>query len=133
MPGLPPKKTALSEPFWDGLAKSQIVMQSCDSCSRTIFYPRPSCPYCGSRELTWKPRDDAITLFTYSIAEDPVSPVFADVDRMIIAVADLDGAHIPSTLVDIAPDDVKIGMRLEPVFDSQSYEGITILRFRPGA
>ncbi len=40
-----------------------------------------------------------------------------------------EGVRLTSTLVDIAADDIRIGMALAPVFDDQ--DGVTLLRFRP--
>jgi uncharacterized OB-fold protein len=49
----------------------------------------------------------------------------------IITVVELpEGVRISTTLVDIDPDDVRIGLRVEPVFDHGA-DGVTLLRYRP--
>jgi uncharacterized OB-fold protein len=48
-----------------------------------------------------------------------------------IAVVELDeGVRMTSTLVNVADADIRIGMRLRPVFDRVSAD-VTMLRFAP--
>lgn len=132
MKGAPPLITELSRPWWDALARHELSVQACLDCSGWIFYPRPFCPHCGGRRLEWRTVDGAATLYTWSVAETPVSPHFAHLERPILGVAELSiGVRVPTSLVDVAPEDVRIGMALTPVFDDQTYEGVTLLRYRP--
>lgn len=59
-----------------------------------------------------------------------VSAAFAHLVRPVLAVAELHGVHIPTSLVDTAPEQIVIGMPLQPVFDHETYSGFTLLRFR---
>ena len=53
------------------------------------------------------------------MAETPVSPHFAHLQRPILAVAELSiGVRVPTSLVDVIPEAVQIGMALTPVFDA---------------
>jgi uncharacterized OB-fold protein len=133
MRGAPPLITEVSRPWWDALARHKLALQACLSCSGWVFYPRPFCPHCGGRELEWREVDGRATLYTWSVAEVPVSPHFAHLQRPILAVAELSvgGVKVPTTLEGVAPEAVRIGMALEPVFDDATYEGVTLLRFRP--
>lgn len=134
MAGAPPIITETSRPWWDALGHGEIAMQRCDSCASWVFYPRNFCPSCSSRDLTWSPVSGNATLYTFSVAETPVAKAFAHLDRPVLAVVELaNGVRVPSRLVDVAPEDVRIGMALEPVFDAESYEGVTMLLFRPAA
>jgi uncharacterized protein len=130
--GAPPLINEVSRPWWDALARHEVALQACLDCAGWVFYPRPFCPHCGGRRLEWRKIDGAATLYTWSVAETPVSPHFAHLTRPILAVAELSvGVRVPTTLVDVAPEDVRIGMDLEPVFDDATYEGVTLLRYRP--
>lgn len=132
MTGAPPLVTEISRPWWDALAREEIILQRCDQCTRWVFYPRPFCPGCGGRALTWHPIDGAATLYTWSIAAVPVAPMFAHLDKPVLAVAALSvGVRVPTTLVDVDAANVRIGMALVPVFDHDTYPGVTLLRFRP--
>jgi uncharacterized OB-fold protein len=132
MKGVPPLISKISRPWWDALARRELALQSCLACSNWVFYPRPFCPHCGGRALEWRKVDGVATLYTWSVAETAVSPHFAHLQRPVLAVAELSvGVRIPTTLVDVKPEAVRIGMALEPAFDDLTYEGVTLLRFRP--
>ncbi|SEO48771.1 Zn-ribbon domain-containing OB-fold protein [Trujillonella endophytica] len=130
--GAPPVVTEIARPWWDALARGEVAVQSCSSCAGWVFYPRPFCPSCGGRDLAWRTVDPAATLYTWTVAEAPVSPHFAHLHRPVLAVAELGiGVRVPTTLVHADPDDVRIGMALTPVFDAGTYPGFTLLRYRP--
>lgn len=132
MTGAPPLITEVARPWWDALARETVAMQRCDACAKWVFYPRFFCPACGGRSLTWTPVEGGATLYTWSIAEVPVSPAFAHLDRPVMAVVELaNGVRVPTTLVDVAREEVRIGMVLAPVYDRDTYPDVTLLRFRP--
>lgn len=132
MQGAPPIITDVSRPWWDALARQEVRLQRCDDCAHWVFYPRPFCPACGGRSLTWTQVPGEASLYTWSVAAVPVAPMFAHLDRPILAVAQLSvGVRVPTTLVDVDLADVRIGMRLAPVFDTETYPDVTLLRFRP--
>lgn len=132
MTGAPPQISDISRPFWDALNQHEIHIQCCDTCAAWVFYPRAFCPVCAGRRLTWLPVVGAATLYSWTIARVPVAKAFAHLDQPILAVVELaNGVRMPSTIVDVAPEAVHIGMALAPVFDSETYEGVTLLRFRP--
>jgi len=67
----------------------------------------------------------------YTIACRPTAPAFADETPQRIAVVELDeGPRLTTTLVNVAPDAVRIGMKLRPFFDDQAQQDVTLLRYR---
>lgn len=130
MDGLPPRMTAVSRPYWDALNRDQISLQQCCDCKRFIFYPRRHCPHCAGRSLEWKDVCETATLYTWTIAEAPVSIAFQHLHRPVLAVAELLGTHVPTSIIKTSPERIKIGMKLSPVFDRATYPGITLLRFK---
>lgn len=132
MSGAPPLISDVSRPWWDALAREEVSVQQCTACDQWVFYPRPFCPACGARELVWRAVDPSATLYTWSVARVAVSPVFAHLEQPILAVAELGiGIRVPTSLCDVRPEDVRIGMPLVPVFDRNTYPGVTLLRYRP--
>ena len=128
--GLPPRTTETAQPYWDGLRRHEITLQYCKSCERSVFYPRVLCPHCGGTSLEWRRVDEVATLYTFTVAEEPVSAAFIHLKRPVLAIAEIAGVRIPTTLTNADPDNVKIGMALTPVFDSETYPDVTLLRFR---
>ena len=131
MSGVPPIISDLSRPYWEGLAAHEIRMQRCDDCGTWVFYPRFFCTGCGGRALTWTRVDGPATLYSWTMAQVPVAKAFAHLDKPVLAVAELsNGVRLPSRLVDTDPASISIGMTLEPVFDAERYDGVTLLHFR---
>ena len=125
-----PQPTAISAPFWDGLKAHEVRLQQCDH-GHWLFFPRTHCPTCGSRALTWKTVSGEGQLYTYTVARVPTLPEFSDEMPQLLAVVELDqGVHINTTLVGVAPEALRVGQRVRPVFDERP-GSVTLLRFTP--
>jgi len=126
-----PLPTPVSQPFWDALREERIVVQHCDACGGWVHYPRSRCSHCLSDNLSFREVDGAASVYTFTVARQATAPPFADEVPQIITIVELDeGVRFTTTLVDVAPEDVRVGMRVVPVFDHGD-DGMTLLRFRP--
>ena len=131
-----PVPTPVSQPFWDALRDERVELQRCDDCARWVYYPRSRCPACLSDRLTWTAVDGLGTVYTFAVAEQPTAPPFADEVPQLLAIVELtEGVRLSTTLVDVEPGAISIGMPVTPVFDhgtnGDDRGGITLLRFRP--
>jgi uncharacterized protein len=133
MTALPvPEPTPVSQPFWDGLAQHRILVQFSSSLNRYVFYPRTLAPGTLADDLEWREIDGAGTLYTYTVARRPTGPPWADAVPQLLAVVQWDaGPRISTELVEVDPDSIRIGMRVEPVFYDLPEAGITLLKYRP--
>ena len=128
-----PHPTEASQPFWDGLKAHEVRIQQCADCGHWIFFPRAHCPACASRRLDWRAVSGEGTLYAYTVARVPTLPEFTDEMPQLLAVVELDeGPHLNTTLVGVAPEAVRIGERVRPVFDDRPGE-LTLLRYTPQA
>ncbi|MFC4931505.1 bifunctional OB-fold nucleic acid binding domain-containing protein/MaoC family dehydratase [Massilia sp. GCM10023247] len=126
-----PQPTPMSAPFWDGLKEHQVRLQQCGACSHWIFFPRAHCPRCASTDLSWRPIDGTGVVYTYTVARVPTLPEFADEMPQILAVVEFDeGPRLNTTLVGVAETELRVGMRVRPVFDERPGTA-TLLRFTP--
>jgi uncharacterized OB-fold protein len=126
-----PVPTPTSAPFWDALRDERIRIERCDACGQWVHYPRRRCPQCLSDRLSWQDVPGSGTVYTFTVARQPSTPLFADEVPQIIAVVGLDGGpRVTTTLVGVDPDDVVVGMPVAPVYD-HGEDGVTLLRFRP--
>lgn len=126
-----PRPTPVTQPFWTGLAEGRLRVQRCLDCGGWVFYPRSHCSHCLSERLEWRDVSGAATLYTFTITRQPTAPFFADEVPQRLAVVELaEGIRMTSTLVDVADADIRVGMKLKPVFDRVS-DTVTMLRFAP--
>lgn len=125
-----PHPTEISAPYWAGLQAHEVRLQQCDQ-GHWLFFPRTHCPTCGSRQLAWRKVSGAGEVYTYTVARVPTLPEFTDEMPQLLAVVALDeGVHINTTLVGVAPEQIRVGQRVRPVFDDRPGSA-TLLRFTP--
>jgi hypothetical protein len=125
-----PHPTPKTQPFWDALKEHRVDIQQCDDCHRWVFFPRPHCPHCFSRKLSWKTISGEGELHTFTLARLPTLPELADELPQKLAVVELDeGPHINTTLVGVEEGEIKVGMRVKPVFDDIVPGEMTLLRY----
>ncbi|HEY6600168.1 MAG TPA: OB-fold domain-containing protein [Pseudomonadales bacterium] len=126
-----PTPTPTSAPFWDALKDGVVKLQRCNDCDAWVFYPRSRCPQCLADALTWHSVSGLGTLYTFTIARQPTSPHFAGEVPQRLGVVELDeGVRLTTTLVNVADQDIRIGMRVKPYFD-QVADDVTLLRYQP--
>ncbi len=127
-----PLATPTSQPFWEALTRHEVQIQQCGDCGAWIYYPRAFCSKCLSPELEWKEISGRGTLYSFTIARRPTAPFWADDVPQLIAVVELDeGPRLTSTLCNVEESDIRVGMRLQPLFDDVSDKGVTMLRYEP--
>ncbi|MCU1717672.1 Zn-ribbon domain-containing OB-fold protein [Pseudomonas sp. 5P_3.1_Bac2] len=87
-------ETAPYQRYLEGLARGALVYQTCASCHKAIFYPRPGCPFCGALDLSLQDSKGLGTLYSVSVVYDKVQNynlVLVDLDegfRMMSCVPD---------------------------------------------
>jgi uncharacterized OB-fold protein len=125
-----PQPTPETQHFWDGCKANQLLLQTCDDCSKTYFPPRPFCPVCASRNVSVKQASGKAFLYSYVIHHRPVpgfTPPYA------IAVVELEeGPRMMTNIVECeqTPEALPLDMKLEVVFEPQT-DTITLPLFRP--
>lgn len=125
-----PAPTEISAPFWEGLKAERLLIQQCNACDHWVFYPRRHCPSCLAHDLTWRDVSGGATLYSFTVARIATLPDFADEMPQKLAVVELDeGVRINTTLVGLDESEIRVGMRLQPVFAQVDEQGQRLLRF----
>ena len=125
-----PTPTEISAPYWNGLKEGRLTLPHCKSCGHWVFFPRRHCDKCWSQDLEWKEVKGTGTLYTYTLTRVPTLPDFADEMPQKMAVVELDeGVRINTTLIGLDEAEIKVGMRVKPVFDTVKSDGTALLRF----
>jgi uncharacterized OB-fold protein len=85
----PPRCTAFTAPFWEGLRESRFQTTKCLDCDHITFPPKPVCPNCWSANLQWIELKGTGVLRSYT--EVCVAPLmFAEEAPYILCLVDLD-------------------------------------------
>jgi len=128
-----PTITAELRPFFDAAKRRELMVQRCRSCQTLRFPAREICSQCLSREVEWVAVSGRGEVFSYNVMHQVYHPGFATEVPYAVVVVQLDeGAKMISNLVGVAPQDIRIGMRVEVVFEDVSDE-VTLPKFRPAA
>lgn len=126
-----PLATPETKPYWDAAARGTLQVQRCDECRRHYFYPRTTCPHCGSADVSWIECTGRASLYSYVISHRP-APGFTP--PFVIAVVELEeGPRMMTNLVGIDPDpeQLMLDMRLSVEFEPRGDHHIPV--FRPAS
>lgn len=128
-----PTIDSVSEPFWEGAKRHELLLQRCKHCGKHIFYPRVVCPYCLalSDKLEWVKACGEGRVYSFTVIAQASSPAFRGEEPYIYAIVELDeGVRLATNIVDCRPEDCKIDMPVTVVFDDVTPE-VTLPKFKP--
>ena len=125
-----PRPTPETAHYWEGAAIGELRIQHCNACDRHYFYPRPSCPQCGSTDVAWVVASGRARLHTYLITHRP-APGFADDVPYAIAVVELEeGPRMMTNIVGVenTPEALVLDMALEVDFEPRGELQVPVFR-----
>lgn len=125
-----PEPTPETRKYWDGLASGSLRIQQCIPMKHSYFYPRTSCPVCGTEDVEWVTASGRARLHSYVISHRP-APGFSP--PYVIAVVELEeGPRMMTNIVGVPPlaGQLDLDMELVVEFEARSDE-ITVPLFRP--
>jgi uncharacterized protein len=116
-----PEPTPETQPFWDGCARGELMLQRCRACGKPYFYPRPICPSCGSTDVEWFTASGQATLYSYVINHRPARGFEADGPYAIAVVELAEGPRMMTNIVGIpnTPEDLVLDMALQVTFEQR--------------
>lgn len=127
-----PEPTPVTEPFWNALREHKIRIQYSPSSDRYVFYPRVLAPRTLADDLEWREISGDGTLYTFTVADRPTAPPWADSLPQLLAVVEWDeGPRLSTEMVNVDPSELRVGMRVKPVFCDYPDNDITLLRYEP--
>jgi uncharacterized OB-fold protein len=90
------------------LEKGELAYQFSPAANRAVFFPRVVCPYSGSETLEWRVSKGRGTVYATTVVHPAEGQPFN------VALIDVEeGFRLMSRVEDVAPMDVKIGMRVK--------------------
>jgi uncharacterized protein len=121
---------AYANEFYSFCHQHELRFQRCTRCGAWRHIPRDMCAKCGSFEWEWARSSGKGKLFSWTTALQPMLPQFKDEVPYSAVVVELEeGVRLVTWLKDIKPDELKLDMPLEVVFDDVT-PSVTLPKFR---
>src|SRR5262249_3815090 len=108
-----PLPDRITEPFWEGCKRHQLLIQRCSRCGTYRYGPQPVCYACQCFEWDWIASEGRGEVYSFTIARHSVHPATAEsipYNIAVVALRDCGGVWLTSNITDCDPDDIEIGM-----------------------
>ena len=120
--------TQLAEPsipeYWRGItARFLLEGTECLDCGRRTFPPRMVCPECKSTKTLPKRFSGKGTLRSYTVVYEAPKGLELHTPYVMGLVELEEGPKVTAQIVDVNPEDLKLGIELEVVFRKISEVG----------
>jgi len=121
-----------NKPFWEYAKKHELRMQKCPDCGKIYYPPASLCPNCHSwKKSEWVKLTGKGSVYSFIVARRATNPAFAKEVPYVVAIIETqEGGRLISNIVGSKPEDVKVGMPVEVVFEDITDE-ITLPKFKP--
>jgi len=126
-----PIVTPETTPFWLGAAAGELLLNRCESCDLTYYYPRSHCPDCLSDDVTWIEASGAGEVYSYTVTDVVEGWPDAELPLVSAYVELEEGPRMLSVIVECDPDQVTVGMSVNVRFVPTEDEDIAIPVFEP--
>jgi uncharacterized OB-fold protein len=115
--------------FWDGASRHELLIQRCTSCGSLRHPPRTMCGACGSLEWDTVRAGGWGEVYSFVVIHHPPVPGF-EMPYVVALVALEEGTRIVTSIVEVDPADVRIGMPVELDFLTVD-DRLTLPVFKP--
>lgn len=125
-----PRLTPLTEPFWTGGARGQLMMQRCQRCGYWLHPPAPVCPLDSSRDIAPEALSGRGQVHSFTVNHQAWNPTMATPYVIgLVALQEQPAARLTTNLVNVEPAQVRIGMAVRVVFEE--HEDVWVPLFEP--
>lgn len=122
-----------TEQFWQSAKEEKLVGCQCAECGHFRMPPTPFCPDCQSTNKNWPELSGEGEIYSFTIChKSPFPGAVEDFSYVpaIIELADAGGTRLAANVIDVAVEDVHIGMKVEILW-GEVQDGWKIPIFRP--
>lgn len=112
------------------LDAGRFLIQRCTACAKHVYFPRESCPHCGSGALEWTaPKGTGTVYAVTTVRRKP-----AEGGDLNVSLIDLDeGVRLMSRVENLAPGTVRIGQRVKARVQLKDGHGLVLFDAIEGA
>ena len=120
-----------SRPWWEAVQRHELYVQKCRDCGDLRFHPRALCTSCMSSRTEWVRCKGSGKIYTFTVTNQNQAGGFRDSLPYVMAWVEVDeGLKMLTNIIDCPPEQVKIGMPVEVVYEDVTPE-VTLAKFRP--
>ena len=107
--------------FWEGTRSHELRIQRCADCETFRHLPMPTCPECHSFDYEWARTSGRGEVYSFLIVRAGAHPAIREKNQTpynicLVELAEQEGLRIVSNVLNVAPEDIHIGMPVEVVF-----------------
>ena len=107
-------------PYWAATLEGRLVVQRCVPHGHVQLYGRAHCVTCRG-EVRWEEASGFGTVYSFTVLRQHHSRSLRHLLPLVVALVDLaEGPRIMSNLIDVEPEAVRVGMRVEVFFERVS-------------
>ena len=129
-----PHPTPDTQPYWDGLARGELLIQRCRDCGKLRHYPRPVCDGCWSMAHDWVAASGRGTVQSWTICHHAFHIGFKAESPYVLLTVDLaEGVRAMGQLRGMDAAALRLGLAVEVGFECQG-DGpvLPVFRAAPG-
>ncbi|MFP3985440.1 MAG: Zn-ribbon domain-containing OB-fold protein [Candidatus Bathyarchaeia archaeon] len=107
------------ESFYKFVKEEKLMGAKCNQCGQLLVPPKPMCPTCFSKNLSWKELPKKGKLLTYTVIH--VAPKrFQHLTPYAVGIVKLEeDAQLPGIIKNVHPDKLRVGMTLAIGFEKE--------------
>ena len=122
-----------SAPFWEGVARGELVIERCRVCGYYVHPPFPECTRCRASDFEFVAVSGRGRIFERAIVTSPVVVGFEDQVPYACLFVELDEQSqllVAGNLVDSPATEAVVGRAVEVVFRADELDGFVLPMFR---
>lgn len=101
------------EGFYKHLEEGRLMASKCVNCGKTIFPPRPLCPYCYSTSLEWRELSREGEVVSYTVIHVAPRELQQKTPYIVAVVKLKEDVKTIGIMEDISPEEVRVGLKVE--------------------
>ena len=126
-----PYRVPEAAPYWEGARLGVLRLQQCRTCNTNRFYPRHTCPKCGSSAVQWIDASGYGSIYSLTTVHRGPSAAFKERQPYIVALIDLpEGVRMMSNIVGDEASQAQIGDAVQVRFEARGEGSLPVFERR---
>jgi uncharacterized OB-fold protein len=121
--------TELSQEFWEGCTRGELMFQRCTACGHPQFPPTAACRRCLRPDLAWEPSSGRGSLYSWTVVWRPQRQSF-EVPYAPAIVDMVEGYQFLTNMINCELEELRLELEVEVSFTPHA-SGVSIPYFQP--